>query len=63
MKKKKEKTKDVLARALAASSQEEAEAILKEAYSTPINNYFQFFIGGENNVEKNKQEGKPHPPY
>lgn len=38
----------------------------EETYTTsqPIYNYFQFFIGGPNNVAKNKQQGKPTiPPY
>lgn len=45
-------------------TQAEAEEANEEYLtSQPIYNYFQFFIGGPNNVQKNKQEGKPHPPY
>lgn len=45
------------------SSQEENEAALEE-YKTQNNyNYFQFFFGVPNNIKKNEQEGKPHPPY
>lgn len=67
MKKKKTKTKDVLARALAANSREEAEAMLEEEYSNkPIYTVLNIFIGGRNNVKKVKSDvkGKPNnPPY
>ena len=47
------------------ATQAEAEAATEEYItSQPIYNYFQFFIGGPNNVAKNKQQGKPGtPPY
>ena len=39
-----------------AAHEEAVEEYLK---AQPIYNYFQFFIGGPNNVRKNNQEGKP----
>lgn len=66
MKKKKQKTKRKTEADLAPEkfkTQVEAEEAAEEyVTSQPIYNYFQFFIGG-NKVDKNKQEGKPNPPY
>lgn len=46
-------------------TKEEHQAAVDEYItSQPIYNYFQFFIGGPNNIDKNKQQGKPTvPPY
>lgn len=68
MSKKNKKTKKLTKADLAPENfktKEENEAALEEyTTSQPIYNYFQFFIGGPNNVEKNKQQGKPQqPPY
>lgn len=67
MKKKKLKTTKKTEKDLAPENfktQAEAEEAAEEYVTNqPIYNYFQFFIGGPNNVAKNKQEGKPNPPY
>jgi hypothetical protein len=45
-------------------TQAENEQAIEDYYNQrPIYNYFQFFIGGPNKIEKNSQEGKPNPPY
>lgn len=66
MRKKKQKTKRKMEADLAPEkfkTQAEAEQAAEEYITNqPIYNYFQFFIGG-NKVDKNKQEGKPNPPY
>lgn len=68
MSKKKQKTKKKTEEDLAPENfktQTEAEEAAEEYItSQPIYNYFQFFIGGPNNIDKNKQQGKPkEPPY
>jgi hypothetical protein len=59
-KKTKEKTKVSKAKSL-----EEAQELMEEEYnSNLIYNFFNFFIGGPNKAGiKNKQTGKPTPPY
>lgn len=67
MSKKNKKTKKLTKADLAPENfktKAEHEAAVEEYYSQPIYNYFQFFIGGPNNIDKNKQQGKPQvPPY
>lgn len=67
MNKKKQKTRGKTEADLAPENfktQVESEQAAEEYITNqPIYNYFQFFIGGPNNVKKNKQEGKPLPPY
>lgn len=65
MKKRKKITKDKMVEDL---EPEEIDNEEEEHYPfyQPIYNYFQFFIGGPNNIDKNKQQGKPGggpPPY
>lgn len=63
MKKKKQKMKRKTEADLAPEkfkTQAEAEAAAEEYVTAqPIYNYFQFFIGGPNNIKKINQEGKP----
>ena len=63
MKKKSKKEKRLTKADLAPENfktREEHESAVEEyTKSQPIYNYFQFFIGGPLNVDKNKQQGKP----
>lgn len=64
MKKKNKKTKKADLAPQNFKTREEHEAALEE-YRTQNNyNYFQFFFGNPNNIDTNKQQGKPNqPPY
>lgn len=57
-KKEKDKTKADLAPENFNTQEEHAAAVEEYTKSQPINTYFQFFFG-DNNIDKNKQSGKP----